>query len=201
MKSKIVGERVKKFMAENKINQSYLAVQSGIPQSNISAMLLGKRDIGRLVDYIEEKYGLQEGTFYKDLDEVKPVGDNERKHFISVAKAGLLTAEQGQDYELQPVIAQFPNYDYTVEVRGDSMMPEYKSGDVVACLDVTRSTYMQWGRTFLLNTSQGVIIKKVYEDGEFLKCVSVNEDSYPPFNIPKSEVYSIGLVVSSFRIG
>lgn len=201
MKSKIVGERVKKFMAENKINQSYLAVQSGIPQSNISAMLLGKRDIGRLVDYIEEKYGLQEGTFYKDLDEVKPVGDNERKHFISVAKAGLLTAEQGQDYELQPVIAQFPNYDYTVEVRGDSMMPEYKSGDVVACLDVTRSSYMQWGRTFLLNTSQGVIIKKVYEDGEFLKCVSVNDENYPPFNIPKSEVYSIGLVVSSFRIG
>lgn len=201
MKSKIVGERVKKFMAENKINQSYLAVQSGIPQSNISAMLLGKRDIGRLVDYIEDKYGLQEGTFYKDLDEVKPVGDNERKHFISVAKAGLLTAEQGQDYELQPVIAQFPNYDYTVEVRGDSMMPEYKSGDVVACLDVTRSSYMQWGRTFLLNTSQGVIIKKVYEDGEFLKCVSVNDENYPPFNIPKSEVYSIGLVVSSFRIG
>ena len=201
MKSKIVGERVKKFMAENKINQSYLAVQSGIPQSNISAMLLGKRDIGRLVDYIEEKYGLQEGTFYKDLDEVKPIGDNERKHFISVAKAGLLTAEQGQDYELQPVIAQFPNYDYTVEVRGDSMMPEYKSGDVVACLDVTRSSYMQWGRTFLLNTSQGVIIKKVYEDGEFLKCVSVNDANYPPFNIPKSEVYSIGLVVSSFRIG
>lgn len=201
MKSKIVGERVKKFMAENKINQSYLAVQSGIPQSNISAMLLGKRDIGRLVDYIEEKYGLQEGTFYKDLDEVKPVGDNERKHFISVAKAGLLTAEQGQDYEMQPVITQFPHYDYTVEVRGDSMMPEYKSGDVVACLDVTRSSYMQWGRTFLLNTSQGVIIKKVYEDGEFLKCVSVNDVNYPPFNIPKSEVYSIGLVVSSFRIG
>lgn len=201
MKSKIVGERVKTFMIGQKINQSHLAVLSGIPQSNISAMLLGKRDIDRLVDFIEDKYGFPEGTFYKDLDEVKPIGDNERKHFISVAKAGLLTAEQGQDYEMQPVIAQFPKYDYTVEVRGDSMMPEYKSGDVVACLDVTRSTYMQWGRTFLLNTSQGVIIKKVYEDGEFLKCISVNDENYPPFNIPKSEVYSIGLVVSSFRIG
>lgn len=201
MKSKIVGERVKTFMTGQKINQSHLAVLSGIPQSNISAMLLGKRDIDRLVDFIEDKYGFPEGTFYKDLDEVKPIGDNERKHFISVAKAGLLTAEQGQDYEMQPVIAQFPKYDYTVEVRGDSMMPEYKSGDVVACLDVTRSSYMQWGRTFLLNTSQGVIIKKVYEDGEFLKCISVNDENYPPFNIPKSEVYSIGLVVSSFRIG
>lgn len=201
MKSKIVGDRVKTFMTGQKINQSHLAVLSGIPQSNISAMLLGKRDIDRLVDFIEDKYGLPEGTFYKDMDEVKVIGENERKHFISIAKAGLLTAEQGQDYEMQPIIAQFPKYDYTVEVRGDSMMPEYKSGDVVACLDVTRSTFLQWGRTFLLNTSQGVIIKKVYEDGEFLKCVSVNEEKYPPFRIPKSEVYSIGLVVSSFRIG
>lgn len=132
---------------------------------------------------------------------MKPVGDNERRHFISVAKAGLLTAEQGQDYELQPIITQFPKYDYTVEVRGDSMMPEYKSGDVVACLDVTRSTFLQWGRTFLLNTSQGVIIKKVYDAGDCVKCVSVNEEKYPAFEIPKSEIYSIGLVVSSYRIG
>ncbi len=201
MKSKIVGERVKKFMANQRINQSHLAVESGIPQSNISAMLLGKRDIDRLVDYIEDRFGLPEGSFYNDLDGVSTIAGDERRHFISVAKAGLLTAEQGQDYEMQPVIAQFPKYDYTVEVRGDSMMPEYKSGDVVACLDVTRSTFLQWGRTFLLNTSQGVIVKKVYEDGEFLKCVSVNEKEYPAFRIPKSEVYSIGLVVSSFRIG
>lgn len=200
MKSKIVGERVKKFMANQRINQSHLAVESGIPQSNISAMLLGKRDIDRLVDYIEDRFGLPEGSFYNDLDGVSTIAGDERRHFISVAKAGLLTAEQGQDYEMQPVIAQFPKYDYTVEVRGDSMVPEYKSGDVVACLDVTRSTFLQWGRAFLLNTSQGVIIKKVYDDGDFLKCVSVNE-KYPPFMIPKSEVYSIGLVVSSFRIG
>lgn len=200
MKSKIVGERVKKFMANQRINQSHLAVESGIPQSNISAMLLGKRDIDRLVDYIEDRFGLPEGSFYNDLDGVSTIAGDERRHFISVAKAGLLTAEQGQDYEMQPVIAQFPKYDYTVEVRGDSMIPEYKSGDVVACLDVTRSTFLQWGRAFLLNTSQGVIIKKVYDDGDFLKCVSVNE-KYPPFMIPKSEVYSIGLVVSSFRIG
>lgn len=68
MKSKIVGERVKKFMANQRINQSHLAVESGIPQSNISAMLLGKRDIDRLVDYIEDRFGLPEGSFYNDLD-------------------------------------------------------------------------------------------------------------------------------------
>lgn len=201
MKSKIVGERIKKFMAEHKITQSYIANELKIPQSNISAMLKGKRDISRLVDYIEDKYGYKEGTFYEGLeDEPIQVADT-RRHFISLAKAGLLTAEQGQDYEMQPVIAQFPKYDYTIEVRGDSMMPEYKSGDIVACQDVTKATFLQWGRTFLLNTSQGVIIKKLYDDGDCVKCVSVNDKEYPAFKIPKSEIYSIGLVVSSFRIG
>ena len=201
MKSKIVGERIKKFMAEHKITQSYIANELKIPQSNISAMLKGKRDISRLVDYIEDKYGYKEGTFYEGLeDEPIQVADT-RRHFISLAKAGLLTAEQGQDYEMQPVIAQFPKYDYTIEIRGDSMMPEYKSGDIVACQDVTKATFLQWGRTFLLNTSQGVIIKKLYDDGDCVKCVSVNDKEYPAFKIPKSEIYSIGLVVSSFRIG
>lgn len=201
MKSEIVGERIKKFMAEHKITQSYIANELRIPQSNISAMLLGKRDISRLVDYIEDKYGYKEGTFYEGLEDEPIKAPDTRRHFISLAKAGLLTAEQGQDYEMQPVIAQFPKYDYTIEVRGDSMMPEYKSGDIVACQDVTKATFLQWGRTFLLNTSQGVIIKRIYDDGDCVKCVSVNDKEYPAFRIPKSEIYSIGLVVSSFRIG
>jgi len=196
MKDKELGKLVNEFLKSHNITQEALADEMRLSRSVISEMVNGKRNIQRVTKFLIEKFELDDDYFTR----LQKNGENERRHFFSIAKAGLLTAEQGQDYEMQPVIAQFPKYDYTVEVRGDSMVPEYKSGDVVACLDVTRSTFLQWGRAFLLNTSQGVIIKKVYDDGDFLKCVSVNE-KYPPFMIPKSEVYSIGLVVSSFRIG
>lgn len=197
MKDKGQGKIVNEFLKAHGISQEALAGEMGLSRSVISEMVNGKRNIERVTRFLTEKFELDDDYFTRALSNI----DNKRRHFISVAKAGLLTAEQGQDYEMQPVIAQFPKYDYTVEVRGDSMMPEYKSGDVVACLDVTRSTFIQWGRTFLLNTSQGVIIKKVFDAGDCVKCVSVNEEKYPAFEIPKSEIYSIGLVVSSYRIG
>lgn len=140
---------------------------------------------------------------YQLLEDGAPVdsGNSQMKpHYLSLAKAGLQTEEVGVDYELQPTIFQMPKYDYTVEVRGDSMEPEYKSGDIIACLDVTKSTFLQWGRVHVLNTSQGVVLKKIYENGDSVRCVSLNETKYPDYSIPKNEVYSIGLVVGALKI-
>ena len=123
-----------------------------------------------------------------------------KPHYLSLAKAGLQTEEVGIDYELQPTILQMPKYDYTVEVRGDSMEPEYKSGDIIACLDVTKSAFLQWGRVHVLNTSQGVVLKKIYEDGDNVRCVSSNGEKYPDYSIPKIDIYSIGLVVGALKI-
>lgn len=200
MKSKEVGNRVRDFIVKQKKTQGQMADILGIPQSNISEMLTGKRDIDKLVEAIETHYGFEEGTFTRGIGEDGFIDTSGKPHFISIAHAGLLTAEQGSDYELQPIISQLPRYDYTVEVRGDSMTPEYKSGDIVACLNVTHSTFFQWGRVHLLNTSQGVLLKKIFDEGDCLKCVSVNSLSYPDIVIPKEEIYSIGLVVGALRI-
>lgn len=199
MKSKDVGNRIKNYMRDKGVKQEQLASMMGVPQSNISAMLLGKRDIDRLVGVVEDMFDLQPGTFFKGLSVDDVSAKDGKPHFITLAHAGMLTAEQGEDYEMQPVIEQLPKYDYTVEVRGDSMLPEYKSGDVIACLNVTHSTFLQWGRVHLLNTSQGVVLKKIFDDGDSIRCVSIN-DEYPEFGIPRNEIFSIGLVVGSLRI-
>lgn len=100
--------------------------------------------------------------------------------------------------EQMPVVRAFPKYDFTIMVRGESMAPEYQSGDEVACLYVRESTYTQWGRVHVLDTTQGVVIKRIYDNGEKVLCHSDNP-RYKDFSIPKSEVYNLALVIGLIR--
>lgn len=119
------------------------------------------------------------------------------------AAAGTLTdAVEGitaGQCERAPRIRNFPAYDFTIVIRGDSMEPEYRSGDEVACRRIDATSFVQWGKTHVLDTAQGVVMKRVYDDGDNIRCVSYN-DAYPDFSIAKSDIYSINLVVGLLRL-
>ena len=125
-------------------------------------------------------------------------GQEMRRHYFQLANAGTLSEEEGSSYEMQPVIQQMPSYDFTIEIHGDSMSPTYNSGDIVACRNVTNSSFLQWGQIHVLSTSQGNIIKRIFEKEGGIDCRSDNKD-YPPFFVPEDEVYSIGLVVGGLK--
>lgn len=115
--------------------------------------------------------------------------------YITHAVEGVTEAQ----CEQIPVVPTFPNYDFTIIVKGDSMEPKIEGGDEVACKRVDQTSFIQWGKVHVLDTAQGIVIKRIYEDGDKIKCVSYNSE-YPPFSIDKSEIYSISLVVGLLRI-
>ena len=100
--------------------------------------------------------------------------------------------------EQMPVIKAFSRYDFTIFARGDSMEPEYHSGDELACLYIKNTSFVQWGRTHVLDTAQGIIVKRIFDNEEAILCKSDNE-LYPDFNIHKSELYNIALVIGVLR--
>ena len=79
------------------------------------------------------------------------------------------------------------------------MEPEYRSGDVVACRKLANGSFCQWGKPHVLATAQGIIIKRIYEDGDSIRCISYN-DAYKPFSVPKNEIYDMALVVGLVRL-
>lgn len=119
------------------------------------------------------------------------------------ASAGSLTDAVDGVTELQcermPVVEAFPRYDFTLRVTGRSMEPVYLSGDEVACLRVSEARFLQWGRVYVLDTTQGIVIKRIYDNGDSIRCASYNPE-YPDFNIPKEDVRSFNLVVGALRI-
>lgn len=103
-----------------------------------------------------------------------------------------------RDCEMLPLIPRFPKYDFTIIAKGDSMTPEISSGDELACRFIDQSGFIQWGRPHVLDTAQGVVVKRIFEQDDKVICRSANRD-YPDFTVPKEDIYHIALVVGLIR--
>ena len=101
--------------------------------------------------------------------------------------------ERIEDYY---TVSEFKNSDFLIRVKGDSMVPKYNGGDIVACKKVTDIFFLQWNRAYVILTrSQGIMIKRVQpsEKDGYIKCVSDNE-RYAPFDVPTDDIVQMALV-------
>ena len=120
------------------------------------------------------------------------------------AMAGALAGEQDVlEYECERyVVPAFNGADFLMPVKGNSMMPTYISGDIVACQRVPMSgLFFQWNKPYVLDTAQGAIIKRIKpgSDKQHVTIVSDNPD-YDPYELPYSEIYAVALVIGIIRL-
>lgn len=104
----------------------------------------------------------------------------------------------------QYVIPEFDRRgaEFIIRVSGSSMYPKYSNGDLLGCKKIDNILFFQWGKIYVLDTSQGALVKRVYEheNDDFVMLVSDNKDVYPPFPIPKSDIRSLSIVVGGVRL-
>lgn len=92
------------------------------------------------------------------------------------------------------VISPIKGVDFAISVYGDSMAPEYPSGSRVLIKRINPESFIEWGRTYVLDTCNGVIIKEVLhcEREGYITCHSINPaPKYADFDIPMSDVYGM----------
>lgn len=177
------------------INPAWLEGDDGA-----SVTLIPRNVMKPIIDSDDQKKALT-----KELTGIisNTVKQQTRPRIPYTAAAGSLTsAVDGvteSDCEQIPVITAFPSYDFTIIIKGDSMYPNYEGGDEVACKRIDSTSFIQWGKVHVLDTAQGIVIKRIYDDGGNIKCVSYNKE-YPDFTINKEEVYSMSLVVGMLRL-
>lgn len=99
--------------------------------------------------------------------------------------------------EFQKIGAEF-----MIRVTGDSMAPTYRNGEVLACRMVQEILFFQWGKVYVLDTSQGALVKRVFEHKkpDFIVCLSDNKENFPPFDLPRSDIRGLGLVLGVVRL-
>lgn len=210
-----------KFYKESGITRGILSQNNGISEENISRFLAYAPDINTqwlltgIGDMIKTKRTPE--VIMSDFEPFSKGKDNKKTAvnqsvgniFIDTrpripfdAAAGMLSAAispvSDTDCEQIPVIPTFPHYDFSIIARGDSMVPEFQSGDELACAFVKESSFVQWGRAHILDTTQGVILKKIFNREGSILCRSINPD-YPDIEIPKEDIYHIAIVVGLIR--
>lgn len=92
-------------------------------------------------------------------------------------------------YECERVISPVKGATLAVPVTGDSMSPEYPSGSKVFIKKIDDSAFIDWGRTYVLDTVNGIVIKNLYPcaDNDKVLCRSINAN-YPDFEIAKESI-------------
>lgn len=112
---------------------------------------------------------------------------------FSIDKSNIIARYKIPDFEKKA--------DLMTYVRGDSMTPSYKSGDIIICKTLTDKSFIQWNEIHIISTQeQGLLLKRIRqsENQECLTCISDNKD-YPPFDVPKDQIMGIALVLGSIR--
>lgn len=111
--------------------------------------------------------------------------------------AGSLTGVADDGALLQnceKVISPIKGVDFAITVYGDSMSPEYPSGSRLLTKRIDPTIFIDWGKVFVLDTSNGVIVKEVHtcEKEGYVTCHSINPDpKYADFDVPLKEVYGM----------
>lgn len=88
--------------------------------------------------------------------------------------------------------------DFVIRVDGDSMTPRFQSGELLLVKKVDDPSFFQWGKIYVLATSQGCVVKRLYpdrDDDNSVVCHSDNTASYPDYTVRKNSIYGVGLVV------
>ena len=133
--------------------------------------------------------------------ELANTSHSQRPHVSAKASAGFMDNLSEADYgdDTRPLIPGMPHYTFTINAKGDSMLPRIEDGDMLLCRKLTDRLNPPIGKICVLDTKDGwvvKVIKGVTEDTMTLH--SLNPD-YRDYDIDLNTILGIAQVVGLVR--
>lgn len=91
------------------------------------------------------------------------------------------------DYDCERMVSPIKGADFAIRVCGESMSPEYPNGSTILIKKVNEKAFVEWGKVYVLDTDNGVVIKQVRKTDKegVVECISINPD-FQPFTLDTS---------------
>ncbi len=196
---------LKGFRQAFNITQKQIADIFECNQSNISMIEKFGKDLEDYQrDKLIEKFGSDsvmkfQVTSFPDDNNLSESPSGFTTYLLPMsAMGGSLTgfAPQGTALqECEKIISPIKGVDFAISVYGESMAPEYPSGSKILIKKINPSIFIDWGKAYVLDTPNGVIVKEIHECKEkegYIRCHSINPDpKFSDFDVPLSEVYGM----------
>ena len=203
------GVSAYEFYKESGVTRGILQQNNGISEDNIARFLAYAPDVN--IEWLITGEGPMLSHPTPPTTPTKPTSHPSTSGIPLIpldAVAGF-PAESGGGVRLEDceryVIPEFENKgaNFLIRVSGDSMVPLYYSGDLLACRKITDIRFFQWGTVYVLETSQGVLVKRVQESldhADSILCVSENSSVHHPFLLPRDDIRSLSTIVGLVRL-
>lgn len=191
--------QLKSFMKDLGLKQKDLQAVLNVSQPYISLLMTGKLPVpDETIATLRNHYGDVVDKYILDGDVVEV--DN---NYVKLLPLLPLSAQGGslndfvvsvRDMDCEKIISPISDADYAISISGDSMAPEYPNGCQILIKRINERAFIEWGRDYVLDTCNGVVIKRLApsEKEGFVRCVSLNPNPiYAPFDVSLQDVYGI----------
>ena len=184
--------------------QQDIADSIGMAKTHLSVALKGgnyftvgfvKRFASAYSDFISEDWLLTgEGRMEVPDKTMKP-------HYDTKASAGFMDgiSEGKMSAEVRAMVAPLPDYNFTIDVTGDSMMPEIKDGDVLMCRKLIDRLNPPIGKICVLDTKEGWVVKVIESVNEETITLHSLNPAYHDYEIDHNSILGVAEVVGLVR--
>lgn len=99
-------------------------------------------------------------------------------------------------YDCELTVNPIEGAELAITVSGDSMAPEYPNGSRIYIKRIKESAFIDWGRVYVLDTCNGVVVKRLVpseqDTKKYVRCISINPDPiYAPYEVAWSDIYGV----------
>lgn len=204
--------KIRELIKKKGIKNSFLAEKLNISEKTISNYLTGRTKLDiYTIERIAEILEVPVGYFFSEADPVAfptlkeeeilyhckgkklPLIHHGLFHSGSDTFASILAKIKQEEFYLLP---DFSDADFVYKMHDSSMNPTYSPGDIIICKIILASLFYQWGKTHIILTRQGGIVRRIFmaEDPYHIYCVADNKN-FPPIFLPKKEIKDIAMVL------
>jgi hypothetical protein len=203
-------ERIINLIHQEGISQRAFSISIGKEPNNVYQILMGSRHFPRgFCAAILKAYPKVNRDWLVFGDGTMYYGDKERPDMPKETKPRLPKSGSGghlEDFyngdkrelcQERPIVTQFSYYDFSLILKHNRMSPKYERGDE---LFFKKSTIIEWGNDYLLDTPEGPKFKKILDNGKTVMCISYNKVEYPEFEVPKNMILGYYRCVGVLRV-
>ena len=211
---KEIGRTIKEYFTEIGISQMEAANILGVQQAAISNQLNGRafgknsaakwnKAFGFRVNWLLTGEGPMFDTMASAVNEYQLEDHPELNHDedIPVIPARLFRAPEINIYEYVmssssverlPYVPHFQKHDLFATCPGDAMAPRICRGYLLALRRMPVDSTIINGEIYVIDTkSQGMFLRRIVDNGEGLTFISENQQEFPDFELPYSDIINI----------
>lgn len=184
-------EEMADFFGANRAN--FTAAYNGSPRYFTNRFL--KRFASAYSDYISE------GWLLTGEGEMKVRDKTMKPHYDAKASAGFMDgiSEGKMSAEFRAMVAPLPDYNFSIDVTGDSMLPRIENGDVLLCHKVNDRSNPPIGKICVLDTKEGWVVKVIASVNEETITLHSLNTAYHDYDIDHNSILGVAEVVGLVR--